>query len=195
MSVSLQQSFAALLTFTLITASSGCGDLGAERRGVNTEAVGVANPDGDKPADDYPAPPGTKENQPPPVPKQENRFKRKTDLVVDMKAAMEKYPHLIEVENKITSGNYLGALAEGYFAASSRANVLAFQHSLDVAKQLTVDGDNLPFSEVQTYIKQHGVKFNELLPYQMYAYNQDTGKFTILEDPEMKKEYEAAKKK
>lgn len=158
---------------------SGCGDAGlnSEQRKVNANVAGI-----DAPEDDYPAPPGTEENQPAPVPKKKNLLKRKTSLVVDKKAAMEKYPHLVEVENTVNTDSYLGAVSSAYIAASSKANIAAFQHNLNIARELN-DGNNLPFDEVQTYIKQMNIQFNDLPYYQMYAYDETSGKFVILEDP------------
>ncbi len=125
------------------------------------------------------------EAKPAPV-KRPNLLKRKTSEVLDKHKAMAENPKLIEVENKITGKDPLTVSLEGYISASSRINVLNFQHQVDLMRAMN---DNRPptYKEIVELIKQTKMEFNALPDYQKFAYDEKEGKFLILEDPEEKK--------
>ncbi|MBL4884619.1 MAG: hypothetical protein JKY95_08810 [Planctomycetaceae bacterium] len=120
--------------------------------------------------------------------KRPNLLKRKTSEVADMNKAMADNPKLIEVENKITGSDPLSVALEGYISASSRINVLNFQHQIDLMK--ATDDRNPTYEEIVTLIKQTNMEFNALPDYQTFAYDEKEGRFLILEDPEKKKKFQ-----
>ncbi|WP_013626385.1 hypothetical protein [Rubinisphaera brasiliensis] len=124
--------------------------------------------------------------------KRPNLVKRKTQEVVDMQKAMAENPKLIEVENKINASDPLTASLQGYIAISSRANVLNFQHQVNIMK--AAEDRNPTYQEIMNLIKQSNMEFNALPDYQTYAYDEKEGRFTILEDPEAKAAFEAKAK-
>ncbi len=135
-----------------------------------------------------PAPDEAAPADPPPPPEQPRPVltKRWTQEVVDMHKAMMENPKLVEVENKVTGSDPLTTSLEAYIAISSRANVLNFQHQLNILK--AVEDRNLTYEEVMDLIKQTKMEFNALPDYQTYAYDDKQGRFTILEDPDAKAE-------
>ena len=119
--------------------------------------------------------------------KRPNLLKRKTQEVVHMQKAMEENPKLIEVENKVSGNDPLTTTLTGYIAASSKINVMNMQHQIDLMR--AAEDRNPTYDEIMELIKQHNMQFNALPDYQMYAYNEEQGIFTILEDPQAKKEF------
>jgi len=120
--------------------------------------------------------------------KRPNLLKRKTQEVVDMQKAMAENPKLIEVENKVNASDPLTASLQGYIAISSRANVLNFQHQVNIMK--AAEDRNPTYQEIMDLIKQSNMEFNALPDYQTYAYDEKEGRFTILEDPDAKAAFE-----
>ncbi len=121
-----------------------------------------------------------------PVPaKRPNLMKRKTSEVLDKNKAMAENPNLVEVENKITGKDPLTVSLEAYISASSRINVLNFQHQVDLMRAMN---DRPPtYKEIVDLIKKTKMEFNALPDYQKFAYDEKEGKFLILEDPAEKK--------
>ncbi len=119
-------------------------------------------------------------------------FLKRVAELVDKRKAMEENPDLVELDrNRITAGNYLSAVGQGYFAAASRVQLLNLQNAV---QQLHALNDRYPtFEEFRDLLKQTGVKLGNLYEYQMYAYDDETGEISILEDRAYKKRiYEAA---
>ncbi|TWT64479.1 hypothetical protein Pan54_52430 [Rubinisphaera italica] len=130
------------------------------------------------------------ENEPAAAPEPEKRpnlLKRKTQEVVDKNKVMAENPALIEVENKVTGNDPLSTALTGYIAASSRVNVLNFQRQIDLMK--ATEDRNPTYQEIVDVIKQNNMEFNALPDYQMFAYDETTGGFGILEDPDAKKAF------
>lgn len=135
-----------------------------------------------KPADQVQAEPAPEK----PAPKKRpNLLKRKTSEVLDKNKAMAENPNLIEVENKITGKDPLTVSLEAYISASSRINVLNFQHQVNLMKAM--NDRNPTYQEIVDLIKQTNMQFNALPDYQKFAYDEKEGKFLVLEDPAEKK--------
>jgi len=120
--------------------------------------------------------------------KRPNLVKRKTQVVVNYTLATEENPKLYEVENTITGKDPLSTSLEGYVAASSKVNKMQMQHQINLMKAPT--GVNPTHEELMDAIKNNNIQLNALPDYQMYAYNEETGEFLILEDPEAKEEFQ-----
>lgn len=164
---------AALIAGILPFCSSGCKpNTPAPPRTENVEVpAGQAEPAPEQPAEPRPV-----------------LTKRWTQEVVDLQKAQAENPKLVEVENKITGTDPLTTSLQGYIAISSRANVLNFQHQVNLMK--AAEDRNPTYDEIMTLIKQTKMEFNALPDYQTYAYDQQAGKFTILEDPDAKAKFE-----
>lgn len=123
-------------------------------------------------------------------PPREVAFKREAKLV-DKNKAMAENPALIEVENKINASDPITAISQSYFNAASRIHTVQLKHSVDLMK---ASEDRWPtFEEFEKLLKQHTVELTGLYPWQVYAYDDQTGGISILEDrAEKKRQYEAA---
>ena len=100
--------------------------------------------------------------------------------IVDKQKAMEERPHLVEVTNKITASDPLFAPLQGMFAVGSKAEILAFTHTIQVHKAAN---DKFPtFDEFMDYYRQANVQLKGIKPYQVYAYDETDGTIVILED-------------
>jgi hypothetical protein len=149
--------------------------------------TGCKKPDAVKPPDN-PAP--VAQQEPVPEPPRPNLVKRTTNLVVDRTVAMAENPNLVDKVNKVSGSDPLTIALKGYVAISSQANVIAFQHNIDILK--ASEDRNPTFTEIQEFIKANNVTFNALPDYQWYAYDQETGTFSLLEDPVLKKKLREA---
>lgn len=100
--------------------------------------------------------------------------------IVDKQKAMAERPHLVEVTNKITANDPLFAPLQGMFAVGSKAEILAFTHTIQVHKAAN---DKFPtYDEFMDYYKQANVQLKGIKPYQVYAYDETDGTIVILED-------------
>ena len=120
----------------------------------------------------------------PPKP-QDSVIGKTTARVVDYQKAMQENPRLIVKENKAQGNDPLSFAASAYVSARSRASLLNFQHNLDIMKAIN-ENKNLTYDEVIKLMKQTGLELAALYPYQMYAYDEQTGALMILEDPDDK---------
>lgn len=136
-----------------------------------------------------PPPPAPQQVAAEPAPEQPKKVpitKREARLV-DRNKAMQENPALIEVENRITGSDPLTAVAQSYFTIGSRAQVLNLKHNIDIMH--AAEGRWPTFAEFEQSLKQHNVQLTALYPYQMYAYDDQTGGLVILEDPEEKRRH------
>lgn len=110
--------------------------------------------------------------------------------LVDKRKALADNPALIEVENKINAGDPLTAASQSYFNLGSRANILNFQHNLQIWE--AAEGRKPTFDEFNTMFKQANADLKGLYPWQVYAYDDQDGSICVLEDhAEKKRLYEA----
>lgn len=107
-----------------------------------------------------------------------------TVRIVDKKTAMAENPKLFETENKITASDPIFAPAQGLRAVGSKAEMLAFDHTIALHKAQY--DKNPTYEEFMGYYEQAHVKLKGLKPWQMYAYDEETGTMTLLEDPDAK---------
>ena len=116
----------------------------------------------------------------------------KTDgRVVDVKKALVENPNLKVVENKTGGDDILSFVGSAYVVARSQASMLGFQAWLKQHK--IVEERNPTYDEFIQAMKENGVRFSALYPWQMYGYDAEAGKMVILEDEAMKAEkYKAA---
>ncbi len=101
--------------------------------------------------------------------------------LVDKRKALAENPGLIEVENHTNASDPFSAAAQSYFTIGSKANILNFQHNLDIMK--AAEDRNPTFDEFNDSFKQFGVELKGLYPWQVYAYDDQAGSICILEDP------------
>ncbi|MBC8289689.1 MAG: hypothetical protein H8E37_05160 [Planctomycetes bacterium] len=162
------RSFAAIVVLAVV---SGCGGVKPPEptpdstAGETTPAAGQTVP--------------AESGQPPAAPKQVTFGKTKARLVDYAEATQD--PKVIEVENKINASDPLTASYQSYFSIGSRAMILAFKHNLNLQKEL--NGGSWPsFEQFSADIKKMNVELVPILPWQMFAYNQQNGSIVLLED-------------
>lgn len=105
----------------------------------------------------------------------------KTDARLVDYAEATQNPKIVEVENKINASDPLTASYQSYFTIGSRATILAFKHNLNLQKQLN-DGNWPSFEQFSADVKKMNIKLVPILPWQMFAYNQQNGSIVLLED-------------
>lgn len=109
---------------------------------------------------------------------------KSTDEVIDYRKAIAENPKLIEVDPKAKGNDYVSFLASAYVNVRSQVSMLGMEEQLKVIK--VVEERNPSLAEIRKIMKDNGVKFTALPRYRKYAYDEKEGRFTILEDPDMK---------
>ena len=109
--------------------------------------------------------------------------------IVDKHKALAENPNLVEVENSTEAGDYFSAVFQSYFSATSKLNKASMEYNAQLQAQLNaIDGRSDPkppsFEEFNEQAMMNPNNIKGLLPWQVYAYDEKTGKVTILEDRE-----------
>lgn len=104
-----------------------------------------------------------------------------TNHVVDMHKAMEENPELQIVENRIEGSDPITQATSAYVSLRSKPQMLAFQSQIKT--EMALNQRPPTYEELQKMMKTHGVQFAMLYPWQMYGYDEKTGKIVILADP------------
>jgi hypothetical protein len=135
------------------------------------------------PAPEQPPEPAAEPSQPAAEPDRPNALQREA-VLVDRRAYLEAHPESVELEkNVIDANDPFTASAQGYFAAVSSLTKSAYEHDLRLQKAL--NNDKWPsFDAYKAILDMHGVKLKGLKKNQVYAYDDQTGKISILELPE-----------
>jgi hypothetical protein len=108
--------------------------------------------------------------------------------IVDKQKAIIERPQLFETTNSITASDPIFAPAQGLRAAGSRAEMLAFTHTIQLHQ---AQYDKFPtYEEFMDYYKQAHVQLKGLKPWQVYAYDSETGTISLMEDPQEKERVE-----
>ena len=108
-------------------------------------------------------------------------FAREAELV-DLQTAKSENPNLEEVENSINASDPLSAYAQAGSAAVSKVMVPVIESEAQAFRALN---DRYPTAdELRERFQNAGTKITGLKPGQMYGYDAETGKVTILLDPE-----------
>ena len=114
-------------------------------------------------------------------PGEEKPFERRAQFV-DRQTALLDNPRLVEVENEINAVDPLSAVSQGYFKGASDVTVMQIEHQARLSQAM--NGRFPTFNEIKSDFDNVGAKFTGLKPWQMYAYDAETGKVTILSDPD-----------
>ena len=109
--------------------------------------------------------------------------------IVDKHKALAENPNLVEVENNTEAGDYFSAVFQAYFSSVSKLNIATMEYNAQLQAQLNaIDGPSDPkppsFEEFNEHAKMNPNNIKALKKWQVYAYDDQTGKVTILEDPE-----------
>jgi hypothetical protein len=173
-----------LLIAAVLTVSCGCLDPAAFQS-KKPDAAAPAPPQAAAPVQQPAAAPA-------PAPQGENAIPDMEAQIVDKQRALAENPSLVETSNKMNTTDPILAISGAYFSAASRAEILAFQHNIDIWK--AANDDRYPsYQEFMDMYRTARVKFKGVKPYQVYAYDQSDGTICILEDrAEKKRRYEAA---
>ena len=168
----------------------GCSELkeameGEGRAPVNPPGIAPAEAVGDPLNAGDPRPPAANPNPPPQRPQKEGIVGKTTAKVVDYKKATAENPNLVVVKNEVRGNDPITVAGSAYISASSRVSAAAFQHQIDLMKEL--NGGKWPtFEEYQAEARRQNIRFSELPAYQMWGYDDQTGQVMILEDRAVK---------
>lgn len=116
--------------------------------------------------------------------------------IVDRNKALAENPDLVEVVNETEAGGYLEAVSQSGFAAMSKINTAQMEYNSKVQSYIDAtdsreDPKPQTFEEFNKAAKMNSNNIKGLYPWQVYAYDETTGKVTILEDrAEKKRMYE-----
>lgn len=167
---------------SLLVLSVGCFNPAALSEKSPAEPA-VENPPAQQVAQVDQAPPG--QAQPAPQPEVKRWVINKVPWrIVDKNKAMAENPNWQVVDRvKVTGGgDYLTAVSQAYVSARTRIYIMALQHEVDLQKELN-DGKWPPFEQFEKALRQNQIELNEMFPYQVYAYDDQTGEIVMLEDP------------
>lgn len=78
--------------------------------------------------------------------------------------------------------------SRAYVTIPSRVKMDNFKHQLDLFKAGSDDNKYLPYAEYVSLVKQMDVDFEQVLMYQLYGYDRNSGALVLLEDVKKKKE-------
>lgn len=108
-----------------------------------------------------------------------------TDEVVDAKEWLQKEG--IEArDGKIEGVDPFSQAASGYFTLAARASTLGLQQQVQHYKALN---DKFPsYKEFMQMMRDNRIEFTKLRWYEIYGYNEDTGKILVLVDTVAKEE-------
>lgn len=100
--------------------------------------------------------------------------------IVDKQQAMKDNPNYVETVNTIEAGDYFTGVAQGALAAASKMQTIGLQHFVNLHE--AEHGKKPTLEDIKDYLKRNGMKLKGLYPYQVYAYDGQTGLVSILED-------------
>lgn len=117
--------------------------------------------------------------------------------IVDRNKALEENPKLVEVVNDTNAGDPLSAIMQAGHSAMSKLNTSTMEYNAKLQSYINADGAEDPkpisFEEFNAAAKLNSNNVKGLYKWQTYAYDETTGKVTILEDREEKRRiYEAS---
>lgn len=112
--------------------------------------------------------------------------------IVDKHKALAENPELVEVVNDTNATGYFDAVSQTAFSAQSRVNKMTMEYNANLQSYLDAsDGAKDPkpqsFEEFNQVAKLNSNNIKGLYPWQVYAYDEQTGKVCILEDRAEKK--------
>lgn len=113
--------------------------------------------------------------------------------IVDRNKALAENPDLVEVVNETDATGYLEAVSQSHFAAVSKLNQAQMEYNsklqsyIDATETRGEDPKPQTFEEFSKAAKMNSNNMKGLYPWQAYAYDETTGKVTILEDRSEKK--------
>lgn len=175
-----------LFIAAVLTLCSGCIDPSSFQTNKSNNGAAPAPPPAAAPAAQPAAAPVAA------APQGENAIPDIDAQIVDKKQALADNPNLVESSNKMNTMDPILAISASYFSAASRAEMLAFQHNIDIWK--AANDDRYPtYQEFMDMYRSAHVKFKGLKPWQVYAYDSADGTICILDDrAEKKRRYEAS---
>jgi len=133
------------------------------------EAAPAETPVEEKPAE---------EPKPEPKPKK-GLIHQTTDEVVDVQEWLKK-PGIEARDGNIEGVDPFSQAASGYFTLAARASTLGLQQQVQHYKALN---DKFPsYQEFMKMMRDNRIEFAKLRWYEIYGYNEDTGKILVLVD-------------
>ncbi|MEW4488744.1 hypothetical protein AB1L42_11710 [Thalassoglobus sp. JC818] len=127
-----------------------------------------------------------------PVENKPQGFSKLEWKIVDKHKALEENPNLVEVSNETNAGDYLTAVTQSHFSATSRLNKATMEYNAKLSSfansiESSEDPKPLTFEEFDEQVRLNPNNMKGLYPWQVYAYDETNGTVTILEDREEKK--------
>lgn len=170
-----------VLACLLLVVTLGCFDPTALSE-TETAEPAAENPPGEPVADAEQAPPAEEPAAPKPAAKRW-LINKVPWRIVDKNKAMAENPNYVVVQQvKADASDYFTAVSNAYVNAKTRIYLLNLRHDIDIQRAAN-DGKWPTFEEFQKALKRNQIELNEMFPYQVYAYDDQTGEIVILEDP------------
>ena len=139
-----------------------------------------AQPESSSPMEETPS----QEPAPEPKPKK-GVIHQTTDEVVDAKEWLQK-PGIEARDGNIEGVDPFSQAASGYFTLAARASTLGLQQQVQHYRALN---DKFPsYQEFMKMMRENRIEFAKLRWYEIYGYNEDTGKILVLVDTVAKEE-------
>lgn len=125
------------------------------------------------------------------APPQPQGFSELEWKLVERNRALAENPELVEVENHTQAKDPLTAVTQSYFSGTSKLNATAIEYNAKLQSFIDAEGAQEPkppsFEHLNQQMQQNSNMVKGLKPWQAYAYDELTGKVTILEDRAEKK--------
>ena len=162
----------------------------AETEPATTSETPAAESNLTPPATEAPAAESADTPEPAPAPQETPKPKKgvigqTTAQVVDAKEWLQK-PGIQAKDGKIEGVDPFSRTASGYFTLAAQTSTLGLQQAVQHYKALN---DKFPpYEEFMRMMQENRIEFTKLRWYEIYAYNEDTGKILVLEDTVAKEE-------
>ncbi|MCC9605374.1 hypothetical protein LOC68_23275 [Blastopirellula sp. JC732] len=127
------------------------------------------------------------ETAPAAQPEERGVIGKTTNKVVDVHKALQD-PEIVIPEGASADGiDPFSAAGSAYFSAMARVSTLGMQQAVQMKK--AVEGRWPTYDEYMQIMKENNVEFAKLRSYEMYGYDDKTGKIMVLMDKRLYQEH------
>ncbi|UUO08025.1 hypothetical protein M4951_06830 [Blastopirellula sp. J2-11] len=175
--------------------AAGCDMEPMEKRNSGPVAPGgiaipaVEGPSSAAGAGAQPTAPATEMAETPPAEKKPNKgiIGKTSNVVVDANKALQD-PEIVLAEGASADGvDPFSQAGSVYFSAMAKVSTLGMQQAVNMKKG--VEGRYPTYDEYMQMMKENNIEFVKLRSYEMYGYDDKTGKILVLMDKRLQREH------
>lgn len=174
--------FALLLGCDTTVSKQNPGPVVPDIEGASASVGEGAQPSGSPMTETAPA-----ESTPAESPAEKGVIGKTTNKVVDANKALQD-PEIVLAEGSTADGiDPFSQAGSVYFSAMARVSTLGMQQAVNMKK--AVEGRWPTYDEYMQIMKENNVEFVKLRSYEMYGYDDKTGKILVLMDKRLHREH------